>query len=329
MQKELSMERKDPPRLLDRVRSRLRYLHYSRRTEEAYVQWIRRFILFHAKRHPGLMGADDVGAYLNHLAVRSRVSASTQNQALCAIVFLYREVLNKDLGEIGDFVYARKPKRLPVVLTREEAAKILGLLREPYRTMAGLMYGSGLRLNECLLLRILDIDFSRKEIIVRAGKGNKDRITLLPDAVVPGLQHAIEKTRRYHVLDQTAGIDYVYLPGALSRKYPNAGKELKWQFVFASANTSIDPVAGKRGRHHIHRKSVQRAIQAAMKEAGIMKHMTTHVFRHSFATHLLENGYDIRTVQELLGHAHVNTTMIYTHVLNRGGKGVKSPLDQI
>ena len=323
------MEEKNPPRLLDQVKNRLRYLHYSLRTEEAYVQWIKRFILFHDKRHPNAMGADDIRAYLNYLASRCRVSASTQNQALCAIVFLYREILQMDIGEIGDFVYARRPKRLPVVLTRDEVSKILGLLREPYRTMAGIMYGSGLRLGECLLLRILDIDFSRKEIIVRAGKGNKDRITMLPDSVIPGLQSTIEKTRRYHALDQQVGINHVYLPDALARKYPNAGRELKWQFVFASGNTSIDPVSGKKGRHHIHRKSVQRVIQAAIRKAGIMKHMTTHVFRHSFATHLLESGYDIRTVQELLGHAHVNTTMIYTHVLNKGGRGVKSPLDQM
>jgi len=323
------MESNKPPKLLDRVRQKIRYLHYSNKTEQAYSQWIRRYILFHGKRHPNEMGGEEISSFLNHLVNKENVSASTQNQALTALIFLYKQVLNIDLGELPDFQYARKPKRLPVVLTQEEVKAVFQHLREPHRTIVGLMYGAGLRLNECLGLRILDIDIGRKEITVRRGKGNKDRRTLLPDFVIPGLKLIINKTEELHNIDLANGIDYVYLPDALGKKYPNAGKQIKWQFVFASGNTSADPVTGRIGRHHMHTKSVQRAISAAICKARIRKHVTSHVFRHSFATHLLENGYDIRTVQELLGHAHVNTTMIYTHVLNRGGRGVKSPIDNM
>ncbi len=321
------MEGMHKPRLLDQVRTRIRYLHYSYKTEQSYVQWIRRFILFHNKRHPKDMGAEEITAYLNYLANQRHVAASTQNQALNAVLFLYKEVLHQDPGEFQGFARAKKPKLLPVVLTRAEVQSILACLKEPYKTMVSLMYGAGLRLSECLMLRILDIDFSRREITIRAGKGAKDRITMLPEFVISGLQSAIEKARAYHERDRATGIDYVYLPGGLARKYPSAGRELKWQFVFASGNLSIDPRSGKKGRHHVHPKSLERTLRQAIRAAGIMKHVTAHAFRHSFATHLLENGYDIRTVQELLGHAHVNTTMIYTHVLNRGGRGVKSPLD--
>jgi integron integrase len=323
------MEYKKPLKLLDQVRQKVRYLHYSKKTEQAYVQWIRRYILFHGKRHPKELGAAGISGFLNYLANREHVSASTQNQALSALIFLYKEVLRLEIGNLPDFQYARKPKRLPVVLTQAEVKAVFQHLREPHLTIVGLLYGSGLRLNECLGLRILDIDFERKEITVRRTKGNKDRRTMLPDFVIPGLQRIIRRTEKFHDIDLAHGIDYVYMPDALGRKYPNAGKQLKWQFVFASANTSADPVSGRIGRHHIHEKSVQRAVNAAINNAGLRKHVTSHVFRHSFATHLLENGYDIRTVQELLGHTNVNTTMIYTHVLNRGGRGVKSPIDNL
>lgn len=323
------MDGRQPPRLLDQVRQKIRFLHYSRKTEQAYVHWIRRYIIFHNKRHPKDMGGDEIASFLNYLANRDNVSASTQNQALTAIVFLYKQILEIDVGRLPDFQYARKPRRLPVVLTQDEVRSVFQHLDEPHRTIVGLLYGSGLRLNECLGLRILDVDFARREIMVRRGKGNKDRRTILPDFVQPGLREAIARAGRYFEMDQNSGIDYVYLPDALNRKFPNAGKQFKWQFVFASGNTSRDPVTGRRGRHHLHTKSVQRAISNAVNKAGIMKHVSSHVFRHSFATHLLESGYDIRTVQELLGHSNVNTTMIYTHVLNRGGRGVKSPMDAI
>jgi integron integrase len=323
------MENRKPGRLLDQLRDRIRYLHYSHQTEKAYVYWARRYILFHNKRHPRDMGEEEISIFLNYLANTEKVSASTQNQALNALMFLYKEVLRLKLGEMIEFDYAKRPVRLPTVLTQEEVKSIISHTHEPYTTMIGLMYGAGLRMNECLQLRVLDVDFSRREIRIRNAKGGKDRITMLPDAVLPGLELAVEKGRAYFRNDQRLGIDYVSLPHALSRKYPNAGKELKWQFVFASGNLSNDPRTGRRGRHHIHRKSVTRAIQQAVREAGIHKHVTAHVFRHSFATHLLESGYDIRTVQELLGHSNVNTTMIYTHVLNRGGRGVRSPIDSL
>jgi integron integrase len=317
------------PRLLDQVSTRLRYLHYSPKTEHAYRLWIKRYILFHDKRHPREMGSDEIVAFLNYLATQKKVSASTQNQALNALMFLYKQVLNIDLGDLQQFQYARRYKRLPVVLTPEEVQHIMSFLKEPYWTMVALMYGCGLRFSECIRLRVMDVDFTRKELFVRGGKGGKDRITMLPDKAIPGLKQQIEIVRALHEENVRKGIDHVSLPYALKKKYPNAGKELKWQFIFASKNLSREPGTGNIGRHHLHEKSVQRTIRNAIKQAGILKHATCHTFRHSFATHLLENGYDIRTVQELLGHKHVNTTMIYTHVLNRGGKGVKSPLDTL
>lgn len=317
------------PRLLDQLRTRIRYLHYSLRTEKAYVFWVRRFIYFHNKRHPKDMGGAEIVAFLNHLANKENVSASTQNQALNAIVFLYKKVLDIELGEFPQMTYARRTRKIPVVLTLEEVVQIINLVPEPYKTMIRLMYGAGLRLAECLSLRILDVNFDRKEIVIRAGKGGKDRITMMPDSAIPGLRRCMERTGRFFELDRQNGIDHIDLPFALARKFPNAARELKWQFVFASANTSRDPRSGKIGRHHIHPSAIRKVLNRAIKHLGIQKYVTCHTFRHSFATHLLENGYDIRTVQELLGHAHVNTTMIYTHVLNRGGRGVKSPLDRM
>jgi integron integrase len=321
------MDKKQPPKLLVQVRQKIRYLHYSLKTEKSYLQWIRRYILFHNKRHPKDMGGEEVSSFLNYLANKENVSASTQNQALSAIVFLYKQILDTDVGEIPEFQYARKPKRLPVVLTQSEIKRVFDYLNEPHKTMVGLMYGAGLRSNECLKLRMLDIDIERHEITVRRGKGNKDRRTLLPEFVIPGLKLAIDKAQQFHEIDQADGITHVHMPYALAKKYPNAGKQLKWQYVFASQKASVDPITGNTGRHHIHSKSISRAISNAVRKANIMKHVTAHVFRHSFATHLLENGYDIRTVQELMGHTNVNTTMIYTHVLNKGGHGVISPLD--
>lgn len=317
------------PRLLDQVRNRIHYLHYSRKTESSYIHWIKGYILFHGKQHPKDLNADDVVAYLNFLAKNKQVSASTQNQAMNAIVFLYKQVLNLDLEEFKNLKYAKRPKRLPVVLTQSEVARVMEQLSDPHWTMVSLMYGSGLRFMECLTLRVKDIDFERRELFVRAGKGNKDRVTMLPVNSIPGLKKQIEIVTAYHEDDVKKGIDHVSMPYALKRKFPNAGKELKWQFVFASKNLSLEPGTGNRGRHHLHERSAQRMIRNAIKKAGIIKHATCHTFRHSFATHLLESGYDIRTVQELMGHKHVNTTMIYTHVLNRGGKGVKSPLDNL
>ncbi len=275
------------------------------------------------------MGGDEISRFLNYLANTEKVAASTQNQALTALAFLYKQVLDIELGDIPAFEYARRPKRLPVVLTQDEIKAVIQHLKEPYLTMVGLMYGSGLRLLECLRLRVMHVDFGRSEIMVHAGKGNKDRRTILPDFVKPGLKLAIDKAEQYFEIDQRNGIEHVDLPESLMRKYPNAGKQFKWQFVFASGNTSTDPVTGKVGRHHIHKRTISRAISNAIDKARIRKHVTAHVFRHSFATHLLENGYDIRTVQELMGHKNVNTTMIYTHVLNKGGHGVKSPLDTL
>ena len=318
-----------PPRLIEQVRTRIRYLHYSLQTERTYIHWIKRYIYFHNKRHPKNMSEAEIVAFLNYLATKRRVSASTQNLALCAIIFLYKQVLKIEIGELEQLTYAKRPKKLPVVMTQQEIHSVLSELNEPYRTMAGLMYGSGLRLKECLQLRIMDIDFSRNELFVRSPKGGKDRVSVLPESVIPGLQIAISIARNYFEQDQRTGINYIELPFALNRKYPNAGKEFKWQFIFASGKLSIDPRTKRRGRYHIYPTTIRRAVGRAVKNVGILKHVSCHTFRHSFATHLLESGYDIRTVQELMGHKHVNTTMIYTHVLNKGGRGVQSPLDAL
>ncbi len=321
--------KKTPPKLLDQLRNKIRYLHYSLQTERAYVHWVKRYIYFHNKQHPQNLDEKDIEAFLNHLANKEHVAASTQNQALNALVFLYRKVLEHEIDTLHGLQYAKRPRKLPVVMSVEEVFNLISLLDEPYCTIARLLYGSGLRLMECLRLRIQDVDFSRKELFIRGGKGGRDRVTVLPETAIAGLKLAISKSHSHFEHDMQNGINYIELPYALIRKYPNAAREFKWHFVFASAKTSIDPRTGKRGRYHIDKSGLRRAVKTAVNKLGIHKRISSHTFRHSFATHMLENGYDIRTVQELLGHKHVNTTMIYTHVLNRGGRGVKSPLDFI
>ena len=320
---------RDQPRLLDQVRHVIRRLHYSIRTEQAYVDWIRRFILFHGKRHPVEMGALEVEAFLTHLAVQGEVAASTQNQALNAIVFLYRRVLKKEFGWLEGVERAKKPTRLPVVFTREEARGVLARLDGIRWVMASLLYGSGLRLMECIRLRVKDVDFDQHQLIVRDGKGGKDRITMLPDRLVEPLKTHLDKIAVLHKKDLSEGFGAVYLPFALEKKYPNANREWGWQYVFPATHRSVDPRSGIERRHHIDPTVLQRAVKEAVRSAGLVKPASCHTFRHAFATHLFGNGYDIRTVQELLGHKDVSTTMIYTHVLNRGGRGVRSPLDGV
>jgi len=313
-------------KLLDRVRDAIRLKHYSIRTETAYVDWIRRYILFHDKRHPNDMGAPEVEAFLTHLAVHEHVAASTQNQAYSALLFLYREVLHQDLGPINA-LRAQKPKRLPTVLTKDEVQRVLSHLSGTHQLMARLLYGSGLRLMECLRLRVKDLDFDYHTITVRDGKGEKDRVTILPESLIAPLQEHLQHVRRLHQEDLAQGYGAVYLPYALERKYPNASREWIWQYVFPSDRLSVDPRSASVRRHHVDESGLQRAVRGAARQAGIHKRVTPHTLRHSFATHLLEAGYDIRTVQELLGHKDVRTTMIYTHVLQRGGLAVRSPLD--
>ncbi|HZW25925.1 MAG TPA: integron integrase [Gallionella sp.] len=316
------------PKLLDQVRDKIRVKHYSIRTETQYLQWIRRFIYFHGKRHPREMGAAEVEAFLSHLATAGNVSASTQNQALSALLFLYREVLGIVLPWMDTMVRAKKPQRLPVVLSRTEVDRVLERMEGTYGLMARLLYGTGMRLMECVRLRVKDVDFERREILVREGKGGKDRVTMLPETLVSPLNEHLAKRKRLYEDDLGKGMAEVYLPDALVRKYPKAATQWAWQYVFPSGSYSIDPRSGHERRHHIDEKLLQRAMKRAVAEAGIKKPATPHTLRHSFATHLLEGGYDIRTVQELLGHSDVSTTMIYTHVLNKGGRGVVSPLDR-
>lgn len=315
------------PRLYDRIVEVLRVHHYSRRTEKAYVHWIRRFLFFHGRKHPRQMGAAEINSFLTHLAVEGHVSASTQNQAFAALLFLYRKVLEVEPGQIEGVVRAKRPKRLPVVLTRNEVAQVLEELVEPYRLLATLLYGSGLRLIESLRLRVQDIDFERGELLVRHGKGGKDRRTMLPQSIAGPLRAHLDAVRQLYEKELSAGRGRVRLPDAFERKAPSATTDWRWQWVFPSHTISTDPRTGWCGRHHLHEGTVSREISQAGRRARIGKRPTAHSLRHSFATHLLEDGYDIRTVQELLGHSSVETTMVYTHVLNRGGKGVRSPLD--
>jgi integron integrase len=314
--------------LLDRVRERLRVKHYSIRTEEQYVSWIRRYVLFHGKRHPRETGEREVEAFLTRLAVAGNVSASTQNQAKAALLFLYAQVLGVELGWLGGVTTAKSARRLPVVLTEEEVRALLAQLKGVHWLLAMLLYGAGLRLMEAVRLRVKDIDFARREIVVRDGKGGKDRVTVLPAKLVEPLRQQLARARELHSSDCLAGYGEVYLPFALARKYPRAPREWGWQYAFPATMLSVDPRSGRMRRHHFDEQAVQRAVKDDVRRAGIVKPASPHTLRHSFATHLLQAGYDIRTVQELLGHADVKTTMIYTHVLNRGGRGVLSPVDR-
>ncbi|MEW5754866.1 MAG: integron integrase [Pseudomonadota bacterium] len=315
--------------VLTSLRAEIRRRSYSIRTEEAYVQWICRFILFIDNRDPRLAGAPEVVSFLQNLAVRGNVAASTQNQALNALVFLYHQILQQPLEALGEFERAKRPKRLPVVLTRSEVMRLLDKMEGTSRLMAALLYGTGMRLMDCLRLRIQDVDFEYNQILIRDGKGRKDRVVPLPKRLAQTLKDHMERARLLHAQDLQQGFGEVFLPNALARKYPNAAKEWIWQYVFPSSRLSVDPRSGKTRRHHVHENGLQKAIKTAAGAANLTKKVNCHSLRHSFATHLLETGYDIRTVQELLGHADVSTTMIYTHVLNRGGHGVVSPLDRL
>lgn len=317
------------PKLMDQLRGKIRLKHYSIRTEDAYLGWVKRFILFHHKRHPNEMGKNEIEAFLTHLAVKGNVAASTQNQAKSAIIFLYKNVLEITLPWLDDIEQAKTPTRLPVVLTVSETRLILSHMPRTYGLIGRLLYGTGMRLMECVRLRVKDVDFERCEIIIREGKGFKDRITMLPNSLVESLKTHLLKVRSLHDEDKNEGLGEVYLPFALSKKYPTAAKDWGWQYIFPSSKLSIDPRSDKKRRHHIDEKGVQRNMKKAVHLAGVNKLATPHTLRHSFATHLLLSGYDIRTVQELLGHKDVSTTMIYTHVLNRGGRGVLSPLDMV
>ena len=323
------MDSTHPRGLLDRVRDKIRLKHYSIRTEQAYVDWIRRFILFHGKQHPAGLGAIEVEAFLTHLAVEGRVSSSTQNQAKSALLFLYRETLGIELPWLDHVQNAKTPDRLPVVLTRGEVTRILKCLDGVHLLLGRLLYGTGMRIMEGVRLRVTDVDFVRREILVRSGKGAKDRVTMLQRGIAGWLRTHLEDVRALHEADLRQGYGAVWLPHALSRKYPTAAREWRWQYAFPAERISADPRSGDVRRHHLGDQAFQRAMRQAVRDAGITKLATPHTLRHSFATHLLESGYDIRTVQELLGHADVSTTMIYTHVLNRGGRGVVSPLDDI
>jgi integron integrase len=309
------------------LRSALHARHYSRRTEQAYCYWVRRYIRFHKLRHPAEMAEPEMNSFLTHLAVEEKISASTQNQALAALLFLYRHVLGRKVGDLGEVVRARKPMRLPVVMTREEVRAVLDNLSGDRWLMASLMYGAGLRLSECLRLRVQELDFARNLILIRDGKGSKDRVTMLPGSLRAPLQEHLKKVKLVHERDLADGWGAVRLPMALDRKYPNAPRDWCWQWVFPQENRWKNDRTGEQGRHHVDASLVQRAVREAVLNAGIRRRATCHTFRHSFATHLLEGGYDIRTVQELLGHSDVRTTMIYTHVLNRGPSGVRSPVD--
>jgi integron integrase len=318
----------DGPRLFEQVRHKIRYLHYSLRTERSYLEWIRRYIEFHGRRHPRHLGAEHVTAFLSSLAIDRHVSASTQNQALSALLFLYRTVLAVELPWLNEISRAKRPRRLPVVLTQQEARALLDRMEGTHALMARLMYGTGLRLMECIRLRVKDIDLSRKELIVRQGKGARDRITMFPETLIEDMTAHLSRIRKVFNADRAAGIAGVELPDALAVKKPYAAKSWSWHWTFPQDHLSVDPRSSVCRRHHLFDQTFQRAIKRAAAQAGIVKPVSSHTLRHSFATHLMEAGYDIRTVQELLGHKDVSTTMIYTHVLNRGGRAVVSPLDR-
>jgi len=317
------------PRLMDRLREAIRLRHYSLRTEEVYLDWVRRFILFHEKRHPMDMGAPEIEAFLSHLATERHVSASTQNQAKAAVLFLYKHVLEVELPWLDDIVQAKRVQRLPVVLSLGEVKSLLDQMDGTMGLLAAVLFGTGMRLMEGLRLRVKDVDFDNRQILVREGKGFKDRVTMLPDSLVPRLREHLKRVKALHDQDIAEGFGEVYLPDALAEKYPRASQAWGWQWVFPARLRSVDPRSGLERRHHLYPESVQRAVREAGRRAEIVKPITPHVLRHSFATHILQAGHDIRTVQELLGHKEVETTMIYTHVLNRGGRGVPSPLDQL
>ena len=316
------------PRLMDEVRARIRVKHYSLKTEAAYCGWIRRFILANGKRHPRDMGGPEVEGFLSRLAVEGDVAASTQNQALAALLFLYREVLGQELPWMASVVRAKRPARLPVVLSVGEVRRVLDALEPAYAPMIRLLYGTGMRVSECVRLRVKDIEFERGQIVVRDGKGGKDRVTMLPQQLRDALREAVARALATHAADLRAGFGAVFLPHALARKFPNAAQEPGWQYVFPAAARSLDPRLGIERRHHLNADLLQRAFKRALRVAGIERGASCHTLRHCFATHLLEAGADIRTVQELLGHADVATTQIYTHVLNRGPVGLQSPLDR-
>ena len=316
-------------KLLGNVRTEIRRRNYSYRTEQAYVNWIIRFIKYHSLTHPSKMAEPEVISFLNYLAEDRNVAASTQNQALCAILFLYNHILESPLSSMMDFERAKQSQKLPVVLTKDEVQKVLEHLHGTSKLVAQLLYGAGLRISECLRIRLLDLDFSYNQIHVRSGKGRKDRITIMPQRCKPKLKQQLKKVKVLHKKDTDAGFAETLLPKALSRKYPGAASQLKWQYLFPSPNRAADPRSGLVHRHHISDTTIQRKVNMAVKKSRIQKQASCHTLRHSFATHLLMNGYDIRTVQELLGHKNLKTTMIYTHVLNKGGKGVKSPVDAL
>ncbi len=315
-------------RLQEKFQIVIRSANYSLATERSYWAWIKKFIQFHNMKHPDALTGEDVANFLTYLVMKRHVAVSTQQQALSALVFLYKQVLGHENVTISDWLNARRPKKLPVVLSIDETHSIMAHLTGTSLLVAQLMYGAGLRIKETVRLRVKDVDFGRKEITVRHGKGGKDRMTLLPNVAVAGLKQHIEQSRLLHEKALSEGVTFVHLPNALARKYPNAGRELAWQYIFSSSQLTTDPRTGKTGRHHLNERNIQKYVKTAVKKAGVNKHASCHTFRHSFATHLLESGYDIRTVQELLGHANVNTTMIYTHVLNRGGRAVLSPADR-
>ena len=324
------MTQAPPPRLLERTRNAMRMRHYSLRTEEAYIGWVRRFILFHHRRHPAAMGVDQVNSFLTHLATHEKVASSTQSQALSALVFLYRHVLERPLPRLEELVRAHRPRRLPVVLTRDEVRRLLGYMHGTPRLVATLLYGTGLRLLEALRLRVKDVDFASRVIVVRDGKGRKDRRTMLPSVLADPLKLHLDAVRMLHEGDRAEGFGEVWMPYAFARKQPSAAVDWPWQYVFPAAKRSLDPRANRTRRHHLDESTIQKAVRTAVQRADIAKPAGCHSLRHSFATHLLEDGYDIRTIQELLGHANLKTTMIYTHVLNAaGGRGVRSPLETL